>query len=95
MPKQEALEGEIVTPSDVQRDYNNAPPDQIINQIFPGWRLLLCLLPIFGLLFGIIWYYYEKSKKRITVIYPIIGIVLGLFTTSTFVVLRFILKTLF
>lgn len=95
MPKREVLEGEIVTSTDVQRDYNNAPPAQIIDQNFPGWRLLFCLLPVFGLLFGIIWYYYEKSKKRITVIYPIIGIVLGLFTTSTFIVLRFILKALF
>lgn len=93
--KKEVLEGEIVNeqPS-IKRREKSSDLTEIEFTKLPGWRLLICLVPILGLLFSIVWYYYSKSKKRIT-IFPVIGIVISLFSSSTFIVLRFILRSIF
>jgi hypothetical protein len=89
------LEGEIIDEhSRVSRRNNNSDIPDMKLPTFPGWRLLFCLVPIFGFIFSIIWYYYDKSKQRIT-IFPAAGIVIALFASSTFIVLRFILRAIF
>lgn len=89
------LEGEIVDEhSRVSRRNNSSDMPDIKLPTFPGWQLLLCLVPIFGFFFAITWYYYDKSKQRLT-IFPAAGIVIALFASSTFIVLRFILRAIF
>ncbi len=95
MSDKEVLEGEVLDEhSRVSKQNNNSDMPNMELLKFPGWRLLLCLVPIFGFFFGIAWYYYDKSKKRIT-IFPVIGTVIAIFASITFLVLRFILRAIF
>ena len=90
------FEGELLNSSDKQNINKKVRLDSdIIQTKFPFWRVLLCLLPVVGLVFAIAWFYLYKQKQKIEIVFPIIGIVAGLFSTVTFVVLRFILKAIF
>ncbi len=90
---QEILEGEIVDgPRSVSRGSKSEQPKPFK---FPGWRLLATLIPVFGLAFAITWFYYERSKKSPLIVFAIAGIIMSIFTTTTFLVIRFILKSVF
>jgi hypothetical protein len=91
------LEGEIVEDkANIRAKNNNFEffENNLITK-FPGWRLLFCLVPIVGLLFAMAWFYLYKKSQRVDIIFPVIGIIIGLFSTTTFIILRFILKAIF
>ncbi|MCA9332717.1 hypothetical protein KDA00_02485 [Candidatus Saccharibacteria bacterium] len=92
--KKEILEGEIVEEKSTI-SYKNDSNGRLKDVKFPSWKILISIIPVFGLVFSVIWFYYEKSKNSISIIFPIMGVVIGIFSTVTFFVLRFILKAVF
>ncbi len=90
------LEGELVEDRKVSNKKAAGGTAPVVPTLgLPGWRLLLCAVPILGLVFAIFWFYYERSKSNVTVIFTIVGLAIAIFSTTTFIVLRFILKAVF
>lgn len=86
------LEGEIVKDSGItSQEYGEI---DFNSMSLPGLLLLTCAIPVVGFIFAVCWFYLAKVKKRL-VIFPIIGLVISLFSTVTFIVLRFIFKAIF
>ncbi|MFO0920230.1 MAG: hypothetical protein U0451_00995 [Candidatus Saccharimonadales bacterium] len=92
MTKQ-VLEGELVDKS-VNKSYQkNTSASEIIK--FPLLKLTICLIPIVGFMYSIIWYKIERSKNSPIFLAAIAGLVLSIFSSFTFLVLMFILKIIF
>ncbi len=87
----DVLEGELVNSN---RKISNKK-DEPFSLKLPILKILICLVPLLGLIFGISWFYYSRKNNNFEIIFSIIGIVLSIFSTITFFTLRFILKSIF
>ena len=97
MTKPEVLEGEIISGSAPNlhkkstSESNLALPN--INKA-AIWLLLIACIPVIGFLVAIGSYIVARLRKK-SIILPIVCIVISMFITGTFLVLRFIIKAIF
>lgn len=91
MAKQ-VLEGELVD-KNVDKGRQKNLDSEIIN--LPLLKLSICLIPIVGFIYAIIWYRIERSKNSSIFLIAIIGLVFSIFSSFTFLILMLILKAVF
>lgn len=85
------IEGEIVE-ANSQRYISN---DDIKTPRFPLLKLIVCIVPLIGLLFSVYWLHSSKKNNSFEIVFAIFGLIISLFSTITFLTLRFILKAIF
>jgi VIT1/CCC1 family predicted Fe2+/Mn2+ transporter len=95
MVKKVVLEGEIVDKSPLKRESTS-----ISQTILPEvnlrafWPVAAGLVPVIGLITVAIVFLLARLRRQ-SIIIPLIALIISLFVTGTFLVLRFILKAIF
>lgn len=97
MSNKEVLEGEIVSGAPVESSGSRPGSTSLGLPVVDKkaiWLLFASFIPVLGLFAGLIAVFLARLRRK-SIIIPVIALVISLFITSIFLVLRFILKAIF